>query len=104
MTIIEKMYAGEKLSEAELKAIVWGGYKYCNTPLGDYEFVDEVEGDRGRWTQRMKSVVRVGDDLWCVPWEAGLTEEQENMYYKQPYRVQRKERVVTEVYYEPIEG
>lgn len=101
MTIIEKMYAGEKLSEAELKAIAWGGYKYCNTPLGGYEFVDEVGGDRGRWAQRRKSIVRVGDDLWCVPWKIGLTED---MFYEQPYRVRRKERVVTEVYYEPIEG
>ena len=104
MTIIEKLYAGEKLSEAELKAIVWGGYRYCNTPLGDYEFVDEVEGDRGRWTQRVQTIIRVEQDLWCVLWEAGLTEEQEDMFYEQPYKVQRKERVVTEVYYEPVEG
>lgn len=103
MTIIEKMYAGEKLSEAELKAIIWGGYRSCNTPLGDCEFVDEVKGDRGRWTQRVQTIIRVEQDLWCVPWEAGLTEEQENMYYEQPYKVQRKERVVTEVYYEPVE-
>lgn len=104
MTIIEKLYAGEKLSEAELKAIVWGGYRYCNTPLGDYEFVDEVEGGRGRWTQRVQTIIRIEQDLWCVPWASGLTEEQENMFYEQPYKVQRKERVVTEVYYEPIEG
>ena len=46
----------------------------------------------------MGTIIRVGDDLWEVPWEQGLTECQDNIYYTQPYRVERREKqiVVTE--------
>lgn len=34
----------------------------------------------------------------------GLTEYQENEFYDQPYRVVKKTRVITETYYETLEG
>lgn len=102
MTIIEKMYAGEELSEKELRYLATGCSRYCDTEPGEYEEIDQIEGDSGRWTQSMDTIIRVGDDLWCIPWESGITECQENEFYQQPYRVERKERVVTQVYYEKI--
>lgn len=102
MTIIEKMYAGEKLSEKELQYLATGYSRYCDTEPGEYEEIDQIDGESGRWMQAMETIIRVGDDLWCIPWKSGLTECQENEFYLQPYRVERKERVITQVYYEKI--
>lgn len=102
MTIIEKMYAGEELSEKELCYLATGYSRYCDTKPGEYEEIDLVEGDCGRWTQDMETIIQVGNDLWAIPWDRGLTECQENEFWEQPYRVERKERVVTQVYYEKI--
>ena len=98
MTIIEKMYTGEKLSEFELRClIVEDGYDEIE--LGKYEVVEVIEGEHNRWTQDMDTIIKVGKDYWCIPWQAGLTEFQDNEYLYQPYRVERRERVVTESYY-----
>ena len=102
MTIIQKMYAEEQLTEAELRALATGIAWRCDTEVGEYEEVDIIAGDAGRWTQRMDTIIKVGDDLWCIPWQQGLTERQNNEFCKQPYRVERKEKVETVVYYEKI--
>ena len=102
MTIIEKMYAGEELSEKELRYLATGYSRYCDTEPGEYEEIDQIDGDSGRWTQDMETIIQVGNDLWAIPWNRGLTECQENEFWEQPYRVERKERVVTQVYYEKI--
>lgn len=101
MTIIEKMYAGEELSEKELRCLITGWD--CDTEPGKYKEIDGIEADYGRWTKTIETIIRVGDDLWCIPWECGLTECQEDEFPWQPYRVERKERIVTQVYYEEIE-
>lgn len=98
MNIIEKLYAGKNLNEYELKCLAYG-----DGDLG-YEWVDEVGYDSGRWTQSMKTIFKVGDDLWAIPWQRGLTECQENEFYDQPHRVIKKTRVITETYYEALEG
>lgn len=99
MNIIEKLYAGKNLDEHERKCLAYG-----SGDLGEYERVDEVGYDSGRWTQSMETIFKVGDDLWAIPWEQGLTECQENEFYDQPYRVIKKTRVITETYYEALEG
>lgn len=113
MTIIEKMYAGEKLDEEELRYLAVGFAWGLKTEPGEYEVVDEVEGDSDGSTQKMETIIKTGDDLWCVPWEQGLEEYRwddelpgytEDEFCKQPYKVERKERLVTEVYYEKMEG
>lgn len=50
----------------------------------------------------METIIQVGNDLWAILWNRGLTECQENEFWEQPYRVERKKRVVTQVYYEKI--
>lgn len=97
MTTIEKMYAGEKLSEDELRYLAdeYNG----DIELDKYEVIEVIEGEHNRWTQDMDTIIKVGKDYWCIPWRAGLTEYQENEFMYQPYRVERRERVVTEVYY-----
>ena len=99
MNIIEKLYAGKKLDEYELKRLA------CNDcDSGKYEWIDEIEYDFGRWTQSIETIFKVNDDLWAILWQRGVTECQENEFYNQPYRVIKKTRVITETYYETLEG
>lgn len=99
MNIVEKLYAGKRLSERELKDLAYGDCR-----LDGYGWVDEVGYDSGRWSQYMETIFQVGNDLWAIPWQRGLTEYQENEFYDQPYRVVKKTRVITETYYETLEG
>ena len=99
MTIIEKLYAGKNLDEYERKCLAYG-----DGNLGEYEWVDEVRYDSGRWSQSMETIFQVGNDLWAVPWHRGLTECQEDEFWDQPYRVVKKTRVITETYYETLKG
>lgn len=73
---VVKLKSGENLNEAELKTLVWRGYR-----------VDEVEGDSGRWTQYIQTIIDIDGELWAIDWERGLTECQDDEYYMQPYRV-----------------
>lgn len=84
---VKKLKAGEKLNEQELKTLVYDG---CE--------VDEIEGDCGRWTQGVQTIFNIDGELWAINWDRGLTEYQENEFYHQPYRVERRERqvVITE--------
>lgn len=96
MSIVEKIYAGVSLTERERRQV-----SYC-----DVEGIDEEvavnEFDSGRWTQAVQTVFRIGNDLWAIDWDRGLTEYQENEYYEDPYRVERVERQVTVVDYVSI--
>lgn len=83
--IVAKLRSGEKLNEHELRYLTYNGIK-----------VDEIEGDEGRWSKGVSSIIQIGDDLWCIEWERGLTECQEDEFYTQPYRVNRVEKVVTQ--------
>lgn len=102
MTIIEKLYQGEVLLEKELKAIALG-WGYTEKEIGDYEFVNEIEGELNRWTQDMRTIFRVDDDYWCIPWQRGLTEYQENEFYDQPYRVVPKTEQIVVTRYERMD-
>ena len=90
---VAKLKNGEKLSEREIKTLVYYGYT-----------VDEIEGDSGRWTQHVSTIINIDGELWEIDWDRGLTEYQENEFYNQPYRVKKVEKEVTrvEVSYEEI--
>lgn len=81
---ITKLKAGENLTERELKTLVYEGNE-----------VDEIEGDSGRWTQSVQTIIEVDGVLYAVDWQRGLTECQENEFYDQPYKVKRVEKEVT---------
>lgn len=101
MTIIEKIYAGEKLTKEELRYLATG-FSYENIEAGDYTKVDEIEGEIGGWTQDIQTIIRVGEDLWSIDWDKGLTEKQDSLFYEQPYRVEKKEKIITIPYYVKI--
>lgn len=70
-----KIINGENLTEQEIKELVW-----------DYE-IEREEGEHGRWTRSMMSIVKLCNKYFAVNWENGLTEYQENGFYNQPYEV-----------------
>lgn len=91
--IVAKLKKGEKLNEREINTLVW-----------DSVMVDEIEGDSGRWTQHIGTIIEIDGELWRIDWERGLTELQEDEFWDQPYRVKKIEKAVTriEVSYEKV--
>lgn len=90
--VVEKLKSGDRLSERELATLVCDGA------------IDEIEGDSGRWTQYIKTIIDIDGDLWAIDWNRGLTECQENEFYDQPYRVVKQERQVVIAEYVAVEG
>lgn len=81
-----KIINGEELSENERKLCAWG-------EVGKY--IGDEEGDSGRWTKSMSTIFELNGQLYCIDWEQGLTEYQEDEYWEQPYKVRREEKEVT---------
>ena len=90
--VMEKFLNGEKLTEKDRANLVCGS-------LDDegYEYVDQIDGSSGRWMKKMQTVFKYNGEYWAIDWRSGLTECQENEYLSNPYRVERKERVITVV-------
>lgn len=71
-----KVKNGEHLKERDL------------SNLSDYfEVVYEEEGEPRRWSKHMTTVIKIDDDLYCYTWDKGLTENQDDGFYDQPYPV-----------------
>lgn len=90
--IISKLKNGEQLSEEELSDIALENVE----GLSDY--IKEEEEDT-RWYRLMNTFFKTDDDRWfCLVWEKGLTENQDNEFWEQPYEVKREvKEVVTKV-------
>ena len=88
---IAKLKNGENLDESELMMLCCDG---C--------IEDELEGDSGRWTQGVSTIIDIGDQLYRIDWSRGLTEYQDNEFYHQPYKVEKIEKVVTKTTVEYI--
>lgn len=78
--MVGKIDSGEKLSEWELKNLVYNGNE-----------VDIEYGEDRRWTRDMESIIKLGDRYFSIMWEQGLTECQENEFWNQPVEVEKKE-------------
>jgi hypothetical protein len=84
--LLEKIDSGEKLSERELKTLVFE----CNEE-------ERIEGDDRRWQRSIKSIIKFENRYFAISWEQGLTENQEDDFYNQPYEVTKKtyEKTIT---------
>ena len=104
MTIIEKLYQGEIIPEKELESLAFGySFRGCDKLGDNYIFEEEIEGELNRWAQDMRTIFRVDDDYWCVPWQRGLTKYQENEFWDQPYRVIPKTEQIVVTRYERMD-
>lgn len=87
--ILEKVDKKEYFSEDEIENMFY-----------DLEEFKEVCYEKGRWTMPMTTIFKVGNRFFCVEWEAGLTEYQENSYENQSYEVfPRREHIVVNRWY-----
>lgn len=78
-----KLESGEELTDEDIR--------FLNIY---FDTVYEEEGENRRWSQSMLTVVSVGENLYAIEWEKGLTEMQEDSYYGQPYKVKLEEEEV----------
>jgi hypothetical protein len=63
--------------------------------------VDFIEGESGRWDTPVTTIFKLKDRFFGLDWFEGLTENQDDCFFDDPYEVERKEKVVTKtvVYY-----
>lgn len=86
----------KEMSETELSTIA---YNYS-----DYEVVDTIEGDCGRWTQHITTIFKDGNKFYALEWERGLTEYQEDEFYWQPYEVEPYQETIVVTKYKTKEA
>lgn len=83
--IERKLKSGSILSESEISDL-----------KDTFEEIYEEEGANRRWSQSILTVIDVNGDLYAIEWERGLTENQDNTFYNQPYPVTiETEEVIT---------
>lgn len=84
--MLNKIDSGEELSEKDLRSLV------C-----EFNEVDRTKGENRRWVRSIQSIIKIGDRHFALDWEQGLTENQENEFWKQPYEVEKKtyEKTIT---------
>lgn len=83
-SIEEKLKDGDYLTEDEIEQLCW-----------DYPCVYQEEGDSGRWTTFITTVIEVNGKNYAINWQRGLTECQENIFDNQPYECEITEEEVT---------
>ena len=76
LEFLKKYDSGEKFTEAELYSM----------HLNFEEIETTYEGKR-RWSRRATTIFKIGNRCFCLKWDQGLTEMQEDEYYEQPYEV-----------------
>lgn len=75
--MVDKIDKKIELTEYELRSLVME------------EAYEVTAGENRRWSRTISSLFEHGDRLFMVDWEQGLTESQENMFYDQPYEVEK---------------
>lgn len=80
--LYDLLNSGEKLTEEELEYIAYEDV--C---------IEQIDEGSGRWERYMTSIFQVKDQYWALDWAKGLTENQEDYFYQQPYQVKKIEEV-----------
>lgn len=83
----EKLSKGT-FTEKELSQLSW-----CEVEA-DVEMITKDEGEQHRWTQDVSTIFKFEDKYYCLDWDRGLTECQENSFYNQPYEVEKETKMI----------
>ncbi len=83
----EKLSKGT-FTERELSLLSW-----CDIDA-DVEMITQDEGEHHRWTQDVSTIFKFEDKYYCLDWDRGLTECQENSFYNQPYEVEKEVKTI----------
>ena len=99
--IIKKIKTGQELSEEEVEELAFES-EYRG--LFSNNLVEIVKKDKKRWTTNMTTILNIDNELYGIDWEEGLTEYQDNIFWRcnKPYKVKRVEKVITGVEYERV--
>lgn len=83
--MFNNIISNKELTEKELQRLV-----------DEYE-IDRSYGDNRRWNRRVQSIIKLCDRYFCIVWDQGLTENQEDCFDDQPYEVKphEYEKVIT---------
>ena len=81
---LERIDNNIKLDEYELRDLV------------NFFSIDEIEGEDHRWQREVQTIIQLNNRYFSISWMRGLTELQENNYWKQPIEVelQEEEKVI----------
>lgn len=77
--ILKKLQSNEHLDEYEIREVTFS-----------FPEVHREEGEDRRWSKSILSVLDIMGELYAIEWEQGLTENQDNQFYEQPYLVELK--------------
>lgn len=72
--LADKIDKGEDLTESELNDML-----QCS--------IERTYGDDGRWTRTVYDICELEGRFFCLKWERGLTENQPDNFFNQPYEV-----------------
>lgn len=81
--MLGKIDRGETLTEEELRELVF-----------EYEHETTNIGDKLRWTQPKRTIVKLDDRYFRINWQEALTEMQGNEFDNQPVEVEQYEKVI----------
>lgn len=82
LLVLEKIDNAEELSSRDMLDIL------------DLYTVSVEEGETLRWTKDMRSIIQLKNRYFCIEWQQGLTEYQEDIFDKQPYEVKKVEKMI----------
>ena len=80
---LKRFNNGEKFSESELNALRW-----------EFNEVETIYGENRRWSRSAQTIFDVQGRLFALDWEEGLTENQENEFFNQPYEVEKRTKTI----------
>ena len=96
----ENKLKNKTFTENELQEII---ENYLFTNEGDkipYEIVDTIyNNELNRWSRDAQTIIKYKDKYYSILWKEGLTEYQDNEFYKQPYEVIKKTKIIEQDYW-----
>lgn len=89
-SIRNKILNGEELTEQEVQNIVYENICGC---------VDEIEGNKHRWYVEVDMIIQVDKNYYCISYNRGATELQEDEFFPQ-VAMKMKRRIVSKYVWE----
>ena len=76
--VLNKLENQISLGAGTIRALIW-----------DYK-VENIEGEDHRWQREISTIIKIKDRYFQINWMRGLTENQEDDFWEQPFEVYPK--------------
>lgn len=98
----DKLYNG-KFTERELHDLRWFDIDIEEDAYNNLKSIDTIESsDLNRWTRFVSFIFSYKDEYFCLDYQEGLTEYQDDIFDSQPYKVKKVEKQVTVIEFKPV--